>query len=95
MYDAPRHHIHRPPGPHRTRGPRKDRPDEWYWRIWFRDTTVWTGWETEKGVTVRAAELVAGDSFVPASDGRPRTVGELLKVWAAVTDQPHTEAPLG
>ena len=65
------------------RGPRRGATDEWYWRIWFREEYIWAGWDTERGITIRAAEFVAEDNFVPAREGRPRTVGELLKVWAA------------
>ena len=35
------------------------------------------------GVTAVAARLVAEDNFVPATQGKPQTVGQLLRVWVA------------
>jgi len=60
-----------------------DAPDLWYWRVFYRDKTVWSGWETERGVTTIAARLVAEDNFIPHTEGKPQTVGHLLRVWAA------------
>lgn len=66
-----------------VRGPKKGRPEEWYWRIWYLESTVWAGWDTASAVGRRAAQLVADDNFIPRTTGKPRTVGDLLRVWAS------------
>ncbi len=58
-------------------------PRVWYWRVFYRDRTIASGWYTPEEVVHVAIRLLQEDNFIPATDGKPRTVGQLLRVWAA------------
>lgn len=77
--------------PVRARGAKGPQDGRWYWRATAGSRSVWTGWGTPAEVTAELGRRLAADPELGAvpersRDAGVRTVGDLMRAWAASTE---------